>query len=153
MTGTVQRRHRHRSPNTDLPSHLQCEISRSNPRGSTFCRLCSFALGSQATVVLKGKSRVTQRYPREVLRRDDREGTTDVLVYLDSACWPRELPKSRKSSSSEQTRDKVRRRFTLSVTAESWWDDRAGTDVTGGPGRCRCSRLIRKGVTRMVSPT
>src|SRR3954463_11550772 len=31
----------------------------------------------------KGKSQVTQRYPREVLRRDDREGTTDVLVYLN----------------------------------------------------------------------
>src|SRR3954468_8201161 len=48
----------------------------------------------------KGKSRVTQRYPREVLRRDDREGTTDVLVYLDSDRCPRELPISRKSSSS-----------------------------------------------------
>src|ERR1041384_5377091 len=35
-------------------------------------------------------------------------------------------PVVRKSSSTEQTRDKVRRRFTLSVTAESWWDDRAG---------------------------
>jgi len=38
---------------------------------------------------------VTQRYPREVLRRDDREGTTDVLVYLDSVRCPRELPKLR----------------------------------------------------------
>ena len=37
-----------------------------------------------------------------------------------------------KSSSTEKMRDKVRRRFTLSVTAESWWDDRAGTDVTAG---------------------
>ena len=35
-------------------------------------------------------------------------------------------PVVRKSSSTEQTRDKERRRFTLSVTAESWWDDRAG---------------------------
>ena len=26
-------------------------------------------------------------------------------------------------------RDKVRRRFTLLATAETWWDDRAGTDV------------------------
>ena len=26
----------------------------------------------------------------------------------------------------EHTRDKVRRRFTLSVTAETWWDNRAG---------------------------
>src|SRR3954469_4249408 len=38
-------------PNTDLPSHLKCEISRSNPWGSTYCRLRSSALGSQATVV------------------------------------------------------------------------------------------------------
>ena len=35
-------------------------------------------------------------------------------------------PVLRKSSSMEQTRDKVRRRFTMLVTAESWWDDRAG---------------------------
>src|SRR3954465_6582366 len=69
-------------PNTDLPSYLKCEISRSNPRGSTCCRLCSSALGSRATVVLKGKIRVTQRYPREVLRRDDREGTADVTGVL-----------------------------------------------------------------------
>src|SRR4051812_34279656 len=65
-----------------MSSHLKCEISRSNPRGSTRCRLRSSALGSRATVVLKGKSRVTQRYPQEVLRRDDREGTTDVTVVL-----------------------------------------------------------------------
>src|SRR3954466_15634573 len=78
----VESRHRSRSPNMDLPSHLNCEISRSNPRGSTFCRLHSSALGSRATDVLKGKSRVTSRYPREVLRRDDREGTTDVIGVL-----------------------------------------------------------------------
>src|SRR3954465_11717268 len=69
-------------PNTDLPSHLKCEISRSNPQGSTCCRLRSSALGYRATDVLKGKGRVTQRYPREVLRRDDREGTTDVSGIL-----------------------------------------------------------------------
>src|SRR4051812_7745951 len=65
-----------------MSSHLKCEISRSNPRGSTRCRLRSSALGSRATDVLKGKSRVTQRYPREVLRRDDREGMTDVTGVL-----------------------------------------------------------------------
>src|SRR4051812_32499807 len=42
-------------PNPDLPSHLKCEISRRNPRGSTCCRLRSSALGSRATDVLKGK--------------------------------------------------------------------------------------------------
>src|SRR3954466_8976943 len=39
----------------DLPSHLKCEISRRNPRGSTRCRLRSSALGSRATDVLTGK--------------------------------------------------------------------------------------------------
>src|ERR1041384_8616941 len=38
-----------------MPSHLKCEISRSNPRGSTRCRLRISALGSRATVVLTGK--------------------------------------------------------------------------------------------------
>src|SRR3954462_14701197 len=85
----------------------------------------------------EGKGRVTPRYPREVLRRDDREGTTDVLVYLDSDRCPRELPKSRNTISSCASRDKVRRRSTLMVTAVTWWDDRAGTDVTGGPDCCR----------------
>src|SRR4051812_33047244 len=66
----------------DMPSHLECEISSSNPPGSTCCRLRISALGSRATAVLKGKSRVTPRYPREVLRRDDREGTTDVTGVL-----------------------------------------------------------------------
>src|SRR3954465_984835 len=36
----------------------------------------------------------------------------------------------------------VRRQFTLLVTARAWWDDRAGTDVTCGPGCYRCPRLI-----------
>src|ERR1043165_6463068 len=40
-----------------------------------------------------------------------------LLAYLDSDRFPRELPKSRKLSSSEQTREKVRRRLTLLVTA------------------------------------
>src|SRR3954463_8244960 len=40
-----------------------------------------------------------------------------LRVYLDSARWPRELPKLRKLSSSRVTRDKVRSRFTLLVTA------------------------------------
>src|ERR1041384_6473109 len=38
-----------------MPSHLKCEISRSNPRGSTRCRLRSSALGSRDTDVLTGK--------------------------------------------------------------------------------------------------
>src|ERR1044072_5713175 len=38
-----------------MPSQLQCEISRRNPRGSTWCRLCISALGSRETDVLTGK--------------------------------------------------------------------------------------------------
>src|SRR3954471_5939176 len=68
-------------------------------------------------VVLKGKSRATQRCPREVLRRDDREGTTSVPVCLAPDRWPRELPNHESRALPEHTRDKVRRRFTLSVTA------------------------------------
>ena len=44
------------------------------------------------TVVLQVRSRATQRCPREVLRRDDREGTTSVPVCLAPGRWPRELP-------------------------------------------------------------
>ena len=36
---------------------------------------------------------------------------------------------------------------------KSWWDDREGTDITGGPGCCRCPRLPRKGATIMVALT
>src|ERR1041384_7544374 len=38
-----------------MPSPLKCEISRSNPWGSTRCRLRSSALGSRDTDVLTGK--------------------------------------------------------------------------------------------------
>src|SRR3954467_418412 len=69
------------------------------------------------TVVLKVRSRATQRCSREVLRRDDREGTTSVPVYLAPDRWPRELPNHESRALTEHTRDKVRRRFTLSVTA------------------------------------
>src|SRR4051812_1667763 len=69
-------------------------------------------------VSLKVRSRATQRCPRVVLRWDDREGTTSVPVCLAPDRWPRELPKLRKVELyQEHTRDKVRRRFTLLVTA------------------------------------
>src|SRR4051812_42933390 len=40
----------------------------------------------------------------------------------------------------------------LVVNRTSCWDDRAGTDITGGPGCCRCPRLTEKGSTIMVVP-
>src|SRR3954468_8559806 len=93
-------------------------------------------------VSLKVRSRVTQRCPRAVYRRE-RQGGYDRRYWR---AWP--LLVSRESYQNHEsralprvTRDKVRRRFTLSVTAESWWDDRVGTDVTGGPDCCRCPRL------------
>src|SRR3954465_15773653 len=36
---------------------------------------------------------------------------------------------------------------------ESWWDDREGTDVTGGPDCCRRPRLIQLGATITVVST
>src|ERR1041385_1683535 len=90
------------------------------------------------TVVLKVRSQATQRCPRAVLRRE-RQGGYDRRYWR---AWP--LLVSRESYQTtkveiyqEHTRDKVRRRFTLLVTAETWWDDRASTDVTGGPDCCR----------------
>src|SRR3954470_21064493 len=89
---------------------------------------------------LKVRSRAKQRCPRVVLRRDDREGTTSVPVCLAPNCWPRELPKPRKVELyQEHTRDKVRRRFTLLVTARFdgttgqapmyWWSCRCPLSV------------------------
>src|SRR4051812_43467121 len=98
-TGTEQSRHRQR------PLFGLCLVTASVSYQGVILVLHSRLTLSCLHRVLnsgcpKGKSRVTQRYPREVLRRDDREGTTDVLVYLDSDRCPRELPLSRKSSSS-----------------------------------------------------
>src|SRR3954464_1433798 len=72
---------------------------------------------------LKVRSRVTHRCPRKDCIGT--AGQTDTTVGLSLLVAVR-CPVVRKSSSTEHTRDKVRRRFTLSVTAESWWDDRAG---------------------------
>src|SRR4051812_35207777 len=83
-----------------------------------------------STVVIKVRSRATQRCPRAVYRRE-RQGGYDRRYWR---AWP--LLVSRESYQTtkvelyqEHTRDKVRSRFTLLVTAETWWDDRAGTDV------------------------
>src|ERR1041385_5262040 len=81
-------------------------------------------------VVLKVRSRATQRCLRAVYCRE-RQGGDDRRYWR---AWP--LLVSRESYQTtkvelypEHTRDKVRRRFTLLVTAETWRDDRAGTDV------------------------
>src|SRR3954470_18747145 len=81
-------------------------------------------------VVLTGKkfgppNGVRERYIAE----NNREGTTDVLECLPPARISRDLPNYESRALHEQTRDKVRRRFTLLVTVVTWWDDRAGTDA------------------------
>ena len=91
----------------------------------------------------KVSSRVTQRCPREVLRRDDREGTIGVRC-----AWPlivvRESYQTTKFELfQDHTRDKVRRRFTLSVTA--CFDGTTGQAATGsgnGGGPCCCSLSV-----------
>src|ERR1044071_8564382 len=75
---------------------------------------------------LQVRSRVTQRCPRRVSQRNDRSGVfhrcaAGLVLFVAEG-----YPVVRKSSSTEQTRGMVWRRVTLSVTTESWWDDRAG---------------------------
>src|SRR4051812_1662481 len=98
-TGTVQSRHRQRPL-----SGLYLVTASVSYQGVILVLHSRLTLSCRHRVLNngcpKGKSRVTPRYPREVLQRDDREGTTDVLVYLDFDRCPRELPISRKSSSS-----------------------------------------------------
>ena len=53
----------------------------------------------------------------------------------------------------EHTRDKVRRRFTLLVTTRvggMTGQAAYGSGYRGGPGCCRCPRLIQKGATITV---
>src|SRR4051812_7110144 len=81
-------------------------------------------------VVLKGKKVGRPNGARKrYIVENDREGTTDVLECLPPAHISRDLPNYESRALQEQTRDKVRRRFTLLVTAVTWWDDRAGTNA------------------------
>ena len=94
-------------------------------------------------VVLKGKKSGDPTVPaRGISSGYDREGTTDVHWCTWPLLVSREsYPTTKVELLQEYSRDKVRRRFTLSVIAETWWDNRAGTDVTGGPDYCRCPRV------------
>src|SRR3954467_10691773 len=74
----------------------------------------------------KVRSRVTQRCPRRVFLAEQRVRCIPPVCGGPVLFVAEGYPVVRKSISTEQTRDKVKRRFTLSVTAESWWDDRAG---------------------------
>ena len=79
------------------------------------------------------------------MRRDDREGTTDVTSRRNH-----EITKVVLFESDER---KGKETVHLVGNRKSWWDDRVGTDVTGGPDCCRCPRLTRKGATITVAPT
>src|SRR4051812_47756137 len=87
---------------------------------------------------LKVRSRVTHRCPR----RDciGTVGLTDTIVGLVLARG-REIPCSTKvelfGAHARQGKETVH----LVGNRTSWLDDRAGTDVTGGPDCCRCPRL------------
>src|SRR3954468_22947901 len=126
MTGTVHSRNRHRSPNTDLPSHFQCEISRSNPRGSTCCRLCSSALGSRATIVLTGKKSGDPTVPAQGILAERRVRCIPPVCGGPSIVRGREIPCCTKvelfGANARQGKETVH----LVGNRTSWWDDRAG---------------------------
>src|SRR3954463_7581010 len=77
----------------------------------------------------KVRSRATHGARERYIIGNDREGTTDVLECLPPVRISRDLPNYESRALQGRTRDKVRRRFTLLVTAVTWWDDRAGTDA------------------------
>src|SRR4051812_15720613 len=144
VAGTVQSRHRHRSPlNMDLPSHLKCDISRRNPRGSTCCRLRSSALGSRATSVLTGKESGDPTVPAQGILAERQVrcippvcgGPGTVRGRQISFCTKVELF----GANARQGKETVH----LVGNRTSWWDVRAGIDVTGGPDCRRCPRLIQ----------
>src|SRR3954471_24584240 len=127
VTGTVHCRHRLR-PLSGLCLVTSCV----SYQGVIFVLHSRLTLSCRhrvlSTVVLKVRSRATQRCPRAVYRRE-RQGGYDRRYWR---AWP--LLVSRESYQTtkvelyqEHTRD--RRRFTLLVTAVTWWDDRAGTNV------------------------
>src|SRR3954465_6894608 len=136
-TGTVQSRHRQR------PLSGLCLVTSSvSYQGVILVLHSRLTLSCRhrvlSTVVLKGK----KSGDPTVLARGISSGTTGrvrstLLACLAPARISRELPNHESRALPRVTRDKVRRRFTLSVTAVTWWDDRAGTDVTGGPDCCR----------------
>src|SRR3954447_24948401 len=98
-------------PLVSLSNHLKCTIE----SDSSWLHLL---VGTPNQLVsLKVRSRVTQRCPRRVSYRNDGSGVfhrcaVGLVLFVAEG-----YPVVRKLSSSEQTRDKVRRRFTLSVTA------------------------------------
>ena len=139
-TGTVQSRHRQR------PLSGLCLVTSSvSYQGVIFVLHSRLTLSYRprvlTTVVLKVRSRATQRCPREVLRRDDREGTTSVPVCLAPDRWPRELPnhgsRAPPGAHARQGKETVH----LVGNRSDLVGRRDRHRCTGGPGCCRCPRV------------
>ena len=128
-------------PNTDMPSHLKCEISRSNPRGSTRCRLRISALGSRDTDVLTGKKSGDPTVPAQSILAERRVRCIPPVCGGPGTVRGRRIPCCTKvelfGAHARQGKETVH----LVGNRESWWDDRAGTEVTGGSDCCRRPRL------------
>src|SRR3954469_1167131 len=107
-------------------------------------------------VVLKGKDSGDPTVPAQGI------GLTGQ-VYSTGVRWAwylfdgREVPCCTKVELfKEQTRDTVRRRFTLLVTARvggTTGQAATGSGYGAGPSCCRCPRLTRKGAMITVVPT
>src|SRR3954469_585951 len=92
-------------------------------------------------VSLKVRSRATQRCPREVLRWDDREGTTSVPVCLAPDRWPRELPTPESRPPPGAHARQGKETVHLVGTRSDLVGRRGRHRCTGGPGCCRCPRV------------
>ena len=87
---------------------------------------------------LKVRSQVTQRCPRKDCIGTTGQTDTIVGLVLARGC---EMPCSTKvalfGANARQGKEIV---HLVGNNRTSWWDDREGTDVTGGPGCCRRPR-------------
>src|SRR3954466_6773899 len=117
-------------PNTDMPSHLKCEISRSNPRGSTWCRLRSSALGSRSTVVLTGKKSGDPTVPAQSILAEQQVRCIPPVCSGPGTVRGRRIPCCMKvelfGANTRQGKETVH----LVGNRKNWWDDRAGNVVT-----------------------
>ena len=81
---------------------------------------------------------MTQRCPRRDFIGTTRQADTTVGLVLARGS---EMPCSTKVELFGANTRKGKETVHLVGNRMSWWDDRAGTDVTGGPDCCRRPRL------------
>ena len=71
-----------------------------------------------------------------------RQGGYDrCAVCLAPDRWPRELPNYESRAPPGAHARQGKETVHLVGNRKTWWDDKAGTDVTGGPDCCRCPRV------------